>query len=292
MSTPNPPVALPSFPPAALAADATASRPMPALRVLCAYLAEIRFEVLRMSRAPIFVIPFLALPILIYLLFGVIIAGAMPAAPPSAAASEAGPWADFAKDLASYLFVGLAATAVAGPALFCGAGIAIERDLGMLRLKRAQPLPPGAYLLAKLVTQLFFCVLAAGAVACIALFFAKVTFSPLQVWIIVAVLVAGTVPLCALGLFIGTHVPGAAAPGLTQVVYFPMLYLSGLYFPLPAVLAKWAVIWPLFHMTQLAYAAVGMNKLVFVPPLISLAVLVGVTVIFGGLALNRVARRG
>jgi ABC-2 type transport system permease protein len=266
---------------------------MPLGRVLSAYLAETWFEVLRMSRAPLFVIPFLMLPILLYVLFGVVIAGAIPSTPPAGAAPPAGPWADFGRNLATFLFVGIATMAVVGPALFgVGTSLAIERDQGLLRLKRAQPVPSGAYLIAKVVMQLIFATVAAGALALIAVFFTKITFTPVQVLSIVAVLVAATVPMCALGLFIGTHASGTSAPGLTHLVYFPMLYLSGLFFPLPPVLAKWAVIWPVFHITQLAYAAAGVRQLVFVPPLMSLGVLVGVTVILGGLALRRLARSG
>lgn len=179
------------------------------------------------------------------------------------------------------------------PALFgIGSLLAVERDQGMLKLKRAQPVPAGAYLISKVLMQLVFATAAASVIAATALLVGKIAYCAAQVWIMVAVLVAGTVPFCALGLFIGTHVSGAAAPGLTHLVFFPMTYLSGLFFPLPPTLASWAVIWPAFHVTQLVYAAAGVKQLVFFPPLMSLAVLAGVTVIFGGLALHRLARTG
>lgn len=283
MSTLNPFAALPS-------AELLAHRPMSVWQVLRAYLTEARFELLRMSRAPLFVIPFVVLPVFLYVLFGVVIAGAIPAAPATAAPNT---WAAYGSHLSSFLFVGIATMAVVGPALFgVGTSLAIERDQGLLRLKRAQPVPAGAYLISKVLMQLVFATVAASAIAITALLLGKITFSAAQVWTMVAVLAAGTVPLCALGLFIGTRVSGTAAPGLTHLVYFPMLYLSGLFFPLPGTLARWAVIWPVFHITQLLYAAAGVKELVFVPPLMSLGLLVGMTVILGGFAIRKLARAG
>jgi ABC-2 type transport system permease protein len=183
--------------------------------------------------------------------------------------------------------------AVVMPALFgVGQLIAVERDQGLLRLKRAQPVPTGAYLLAKVLMQLIFAGIAASSIAVTALLASKVTFSTAQIWSVVGVLVAGNIPFCALGLFIGTRVSAGAAPGFTNLLFFPMMYLSGMFFPLPPSLAPWAVIWPTFHLTQLAYAAAGVKKLAIMPPLISLGVLVGITVIFGGLAVRRLARTG
>jgi ABC-2 type transport system permease protein len=262
--------------------------------VLRAYLIEVKLEMLRFSRAPIFVIPILVLPIGLFLLFGVLIAGAMtsggpaPGTPPPSSS-----WAGYAFNLANFMFVGIVTMAVVGPAMFgLGPVLAMERDQGLLRLKRAQPAPAGAYLIAKVVMQLAYATLSASAVAVIALLDSKVTYSATQVWTFVAVLAAGNIPVCAIGLFIGTRASGTAAPGFAHLVYFPMLYLSGLFFPLPPSLAAWAVVWPTFHMTQLAYAAAGVKQLAFIPPSLSVAVLLGFTVIFGGLALHKLARTG
>ena len=71
-----------------------------------------------------------------------------------------------------------------------------------------------------------------------------------------------------------------------------MLWLSGLFFPLPAFLERWVVIWPAFHLNQLAIAASGMPGYSFIPAQMAAAVLVGLTVLFGGIAIRRLARRG
>jgi len=255
---------------------ASAMRP---LRVLRAYLIEAKFEFLRVSRAPIFVIPMLLLPPLLYYLFGVLIAG--------------NPDAHTPPQIAIFLYSGFATMAVLGPAMFgVGCALAVERDQGLMRLKRAMPVPSGAYLLAKVLMVMAFAALAAGTIGIVALITGKITLSVAQVAAMTVVLVLGTLPCSALGLFIGTRVSGTAAPGVTNLLYFPMIYLSGLFFPLPHALKPWAVIWPTLHLDQLALAAAHVPVPGSTDPRISLAVLALVTVVFGGLALRRLARVG
>jgi len=262
---------------------------MPLGRVLRAYWAETRYEVLRMARTPIFTITSIAMPVGLFLLFGVVIAGTID---PKAAAS-AGPAALTPAALASIMFVSMSTMAVAMPALFgVGQTLAVERDQGLLRLKRAQPVPAGAYLIAKVLMQLIFAILATGAIAITALIASKISFSVVQILGIAGVLGAGSIPLCAMGLFIGSYASGKAAAAFLWLVFFPMMYLSGMFFPLPGSLALQESLWPTFHMTQLAFAVAGVKQAAVVPPLMSVGFLVGITVIFGGLALHKLAAKG
>lgn len=257
------------------------SQAMPRGRLLGAYVTEIRLELLRLTRAPVFVIPMVLLPPALYFLFAVVIAGANPDAKAHSA------------EVATFFFTGFATFAVVGPALFgVGCSIAIERDQGLLRLKRALPAPAGGYLLAKIVMATIFGAAAAGAVGVLALLAGKLTLSVAQVATIIGVLVAGTLPCSALGLFIGTRVSGTAAPGLMNLVYLPMIYLSGLFFPLPTTLQRWSVIWPTRHMYQLALAAAHLPLPGKLDPRLSLAVLIAMLLVFGGLAIRRLARVG
>ena len=62
-----------------------------------------------------------------------------------------------------------------GPGIFgFGVGLAMERDQGLLKLKRAQPAPAGAHLFAKMVMSMVFAALAAGSVAIAAVMAGKV----------------------------------------------------------------------------------------------------------------------
>jgi ABC-2 type transport system permease protein len=247
-------------------------------RILHAYVAEIKYESLRMLRAPSFSIPFLLMPVPVYLFFGVMLAG-------PAAASKPG--------LADYLFSGFSVFAVMGPALFgVGCVLAIERDAGLLKLKRAQPAPGGAYLVAKMAMGMVFAAAAMSTMIVAGVVAGKISLSASQLAIMAVVMVVGSVPFAAIGLFIGAYVSGSAAPAFANLIFLPMLWLSGLFIPLPKFLERWVVIWPAFHLNQVALGSAGVSEYSFMPPAISAGVLVAVTVICGGLAIRRLARLG
>jgi ABC-2 type transport system permease protein len=251
---------------------------MPLFRVLRAYAAEVRYESLRMLRSPAFAIPFLLLPVPVYLFFGVMLAAPAIAKNPG---------------IGTYLFSGFSAFAIMGPALFgVGCTLALERDAGFLKLKRAWPAPGGAYLIAKMLMAMVFAALAMIMMVVAGVAAGKAQLSAVQLLIVAAVMIVGAVPFAAIGLFIGAHTSGSAAPAFTNIAYLPGLWLSGLFFPLPKFLEPWAVIWPSFHINQVALGAAGIAEFSFIAPAISAGVLVGLTVIFGGLAIRRLARAG
>jgi len=72
----------------------------------------------------------------------------------------------------------------------------------------------------------------------------------------------------------------------------PVLWLSGMFFPLPGALERLVVIWPAFHLNQVSLGLAGVTEYSYLPPQWSVAALVGVTVLFGGLAIRRLARKG
>ncbi len=113
-----------------------------------------------------------------------------------------------------------------------------------------------------------------------------------QLLIMTVVMIVGVVPFCALSLLIGSYTSGTSAPAFINIVFLPMLWLSGLFIPLPKFLEKWALIWPAFHLNQVALGSAGVSEFTFINPAISAAVLVGVTVLFGGLAMRRLAVKG
>lgn len=281
-----PPATSPAAPYLALGAQGA----MPVARLLRAYLNETRYEVLRMARTPIFVIMLLVLPVALFLLVGVALAGSMTSNPQP---SGGGAPALTGADLASIMFVSMSTMAVAMSALFgVGQVLAVEREQGLLRLKRAQPVPTGAYLIAKVLMQLIFAALSVCAIAITALLLSKISFSVVQILGIAGVLTAGSIPLIAIGLFVGSYASGKTAPGFLWLAFFPMMYLSGMFFPLSGTLAMQEVLWPTFHLTQLAYAIAGVKQAAVVPPLMSVGFLAGWTVICGGLALHKLARKG
>ena len=247
-------------------------------RLALAYLTEARYEALRMLRAPAFAIPFLVLPVIIYLFFGVMISASAIAKTPK---------------LADFLFLGFSTMAVMGPALFgMGCTLAVERDSGLMKLKRALPAPPGAYLLSKMIMSMFFATVAMALMICAAVVSGQTHLSPGGFAAVAAILIVGSVPFCAVGLLIGALSSGGAAPAFANLVYLPMIWLSGLFIPLPGIMQKLTVIWPAFHLDQIALHAIDLKGFMFMPPLMSIAVLVAMTVVFGGAAIHRLARKG
>lgn len=269
-----------SMHPATAMAQPIDRTPLALRRTLRAYAMEAWFDTLGALRTPAFAIPFIALPLLIYLLFGVVING------------DAGSHSEFGPGIANYLFTGFAVLAVVMPGIFSGVILAQEREANLLKLKRAQPLPPGATIVAKLLMAMAIAAVAVTLVVVAALAGGLLTISLKQIVIIWAVLIIGSIPFCAIGLLIGALSSAAAAPAWGNLLFLPMMWLSGLFIPLPAFLEPWVVIWPTFHLNQFAIGLAGVDQFRFIPPAFAAGVLLGVTVLCGGLALRRLARHG
>jgi len=247
-------------------------------RLLRAYFTDAKYEALRMLRAPAFAIPFLVIPVPIYLLFGVVMPGE---------AAKKNP------QIFDLLFIGFSVMAVMGPSLFgVGSTLAPERDAGLMRLKRALPAPAGSYLIAKLLMAMFFSALTFSLLAVAAKIVGRISFTYPELLSLLPVMVIGALPFCAIGFLIGAYCSGGAAPAITNLIYLPMLWLGGLFVPLPPFLQRWVVIWPAFHLQQVAVAVAGLHPFRLMPPLLSAAILAGVLVICSGLAIRRLARVG
>ena len=246
--------------------------PLPAHSPWRSYLQEAKCEALRMLREPAFCLPVIGFPVLFYLLFGVLLDKGEGKA-------------------AQYLLATYGAFGVIGAGLFgFGVSIAVDREKGLLRLKRALPVPPGALLLAKMVMAMSFAAIISLVLAVIAATVAGVALEPSQ-WIRLLVIdVLGVLPFCAIGLYVGSLVGGNAAPALLNMLYLPMAFLSGLWLPLtllPGILSTIAPLWPAYHLGQLALKVVGFDM--GQPVWVHVLVLAGITVLFFVLAQRRLS---
>jgi ABC-2 type transport system permease protein len=182
---------------------------------------------------------------------------------------------------------------VMSPGLFgFGVSLALERENGLLTLKRALPMPPGAYLLGKMLMAMAAAAVVVTLLLVMAFTLGHVTLGVSQVLALLATGVLGVLPFCALGMWVGTVFKGQAAPGMLQLIYLPMSFLSGLWFPLsmmPKVLQNIAPLWPSYHLDVIAMDAVGIRH---ADPLPHVAVLVGFAVGFLLLAARRLRRFG
>ncbi|THD59546.1 ABC transporter permease [Phenylobacterium sp.] len=216
---------------------------MTAGRVLGAYLSDARYESLRLLRTPAFSIPILAMPILFYTFFGVLLNGGGHRPP----------------GFSDMMFVGWTVYGVMGPGLFgFGILVAVERNMGLLTFKRALPMPTGGYLAAKLIMAYLFALVVMAMLVTAGLTMGHVTLSPMQLLTVAATMSLGVIPACAIGLFIGAWAPASSASAFANIVYLGMAFLSGLFFPLSGFLHDIRAIWPTYHLVQLAHAAAGM----------------------------------
>jgi ABC-2 type transport system permease protein len=245
-------------------------------RLLRAYLTEARFESLRMFRVLGFSLPFLFLPVGLYLLFGVVLFGDAVRNDPSTG---------------KFLFAAFAVFGVMGPGMFgFGATIATEREQGLLTLKRALPAPAGSYLLAKLLMTMLFALITMATMISAALLLGHLPLTFAQCARVTAINILGSLPFCAIGLFIGTRASGKAAIAFVNLIYVPMMHVSGLFYPLPKFLRTISPLWPSYHLQQLVFAALGMTF--YGKSAVHLAVLGGVTVFLTALSIRRLARVG
>jgi ABC-2 type transport system permease protein len=244
-------------------------------RLIGAYLSDAKFESLRLLRTPAFSIPILAMPILFYTFFGVVLNGG-PHRPPG---------------FADMMFVGWTVYGVMGPGLFgFGILVAVERNMGLLTFKRALPMPTGSYLAAKLMMASIFAIVVMAMLVTAGLTLGHITLSPQKLVTVSAVMSLGVIPACAIGLFIGAWAPASSAGAFANIVYLGMAFLSGLFFPLSGFLHDIRAIWPTYHLVQLARAAVGMPTEGSIASHAAILAAISATLIL--LAARKLARRG
>lgn len=218
---------------------------LPARAVVALYLREARYEFMRVLRTPAFSVPTLVFAPMFYLMFGVLLNRGSTGA-------------------ASYLMATYSAFGVMGPGLFgFGVGLAMDRERGLLTLKRVQPVPASAVLLAKVGMSMIFAVCIGAMLLTLGITLGGVDMNASQIVRMLCVDVLGVMPFCALGLLLGTMLNGNAAPAVVNLIYMPMALLSGLWLPLhmlPSVVEKIAPLWPAWHLGQLALKIVGQDS--------------------------------
>ena len=258
--------------------DSRTSAAADRVSVLRVFLVETRMECIRLLRSPAFAVPIILFPLMFYGLFGLALGNAGATTHPDSAR--------FA--LATFVAFGAIA-----PGLFgIGITVALDRDRGLLRLKRALPMPPGIYLAAKMVTSMVFVAVVSIALMLMAGIVGQVVLELVQ-WVSLFILaVLGVIPFCGLGLMVGTLVKGQAAPALLNLIYVPMSFLAGIWVPLsvlPHSLAQLAPVWPAYHLAKLAQWAVGTGGADLLPHVLDL---VGMAALFFAVARRALRKLG
>jgi ABC-2 type transport system permease protein len=163
-------------------------------------------------------------------------------------------------DMVAASLAGYGVFAATGPALFgFGAGVAMEREQGLIELKRVSPMPTSAYLGAKLVTAM-----AATATAVLLIYALAVIggarMSPFQWALIFSLHLASTIPFAFIGFGIGMRMSGKGAVAIANALFLGFSVLGGLWIP-SRVLPYWMQVAgelvPSFHLGQIGLTIVG-----------------------------------
>jgi len=213
------------------------------------YLKEAKYEFLKNLRLRVYTASVLSFPIMFYVLFGLVLNSKQ---------------AIGGTTVPTYLIATYGTFGVMGASLFgTAAGLASDRGLGWLQVKRASPMPPFAYFAAKVITSMIF-----SAVIVVALFTLGVALGGVRMPLayfakLMGTLVAGSLPFSAMGLAVGYFAGPNSAPPTINLIYLPMSFCSGLWVPfmfLPKVVRQIALVLPPYHLSQLALGIVGAGR--------------------------------
>lgn len=218
-------------------------------RTLLVFLKEAKYEFLKYLRLPMYAFSITLFPVMFYVLFGLLMNR-------GARMSGVG--------VSTYLIATYGTFGVLAASLFAnGVGVAMDRGLGWMQVKRASPMPPFAYFTAKFTTSMIFGGIVVFMLIVLGILFGGAHISVASAAKLICTLVLGAIPFCAMGLAIGYFAGPNSAPGMVNLIYLPLSFASGLWFPieaLPKFLQSIAVHLPPYHLAQLALGVVGAGR--------------------------------
>lgn len=129
-------------------------------------------------------------------------------------------------------------------------GLAFRRQTGVLKRVRATPLPAWAYFCGLLATSIIISVIDVALIIGVGALYGVPL--PTHWAAIIVTLVLGAASFCALGVAVASLIRNAeAAPAVVQFILFPLVFISGTYFPIHStVLNKIAGIFPVRPFNQ------------------------------------------
>jgi ABC-2 type transport system permease protein len=210
------------------------------------YLKEAKYEFIKYLRLPVYTASLLSFPTMFYILFGLVL---------NAKAAISG------THVPTYMIATYGTFGVMGASLFgTAAGLASDRGLGWLQVKRASPMPPFAYFWAKVIVSMIFSSMIVLVLFALGIGFGEVRMPVADFARLFATLVVGSLPFSAMGLALGYFIGPNSAPTTINLIYLPVSFCSGLWVPfmfLPSIMQKIALVLPPYHLSQLALGVVG-----------------------------------
>lgn len=221
-------------------------RSIPFNRSLGIFVREARYEFIRLLRTRSFALSVIGFPVVFYIFFGIILNRGEHIGNVS---------------VAKYMLASYAVFGMVGAALFgIGVGLAGELAAGWLDLKRASPMPPLAYVLAKCCSAMAFGILIVSVLTVIGITAGHVSLSFVEFARMIGLTIVGVIPFACMGMALALFVPFTSAPGIANMIYLPMSFCGGLWLPimmLPHFLQKIAVVLPTYHLAQLMLGVFG-----------------------------------
>ena len=223
--------------------SSTLTRPLG--KTFVVYFKESKYEFLKNLRLRAYSLSTILFPVMFYIFFGLVMGR-----------QSVGPI-----NMSAYLIATYGTFGVMGASLFgTAAGLAAERGLGWLQVKRASPMPPFAYFTAKIVMSMIFSTAVVLLLLLLGTTLGGVHMTLVNTTRMVATLVAGSLPFCAMGLAIGFFAGPNSAPAVINMIYLPLSFFSGLWIPimfLPRFMQAVARFLPPYHLSQLALRVLG-----------------------------------
>jgi ABC-2 type transport system permease protein len=130
-------------------------------------------------------------------------------------------------------------------------GVAMSRDLGILKRIRGTPLPAWLYVAGRILSSVWFSLVSAVLMVAVgvALFHVRIVWRMLPAAVVTLLL--GAACFCALGLAVAALIPnGEAAPVVANFTFLPVAFVSDLFFPTdnaPAWVAAVGGVFPVKH---------------------------------------------
>jgi ABC-2 type transport system permease protein len=213
------------------------------------YLKEAKYEFLKNLRLRVYTVSVITFPLMFYVLFGLVL---------NAKEAIGG------TGVSTYLIATYGTFGVMGASLFgTASGLASDRGLGWLQVKRASPMPPFAYFAAKVILSITFSAIVVALLLVLGISFGGVRMPLAEMAKLLGTLVAGSLPFSAMGLAIGYFAGPNSAPAAINLIYLPLSFCSGLWVPymfLPKLVRQIALALPPYHLSQLALGIVGAGR--------------------------------
>jgi ABC-2 type transport system permease protein len=197
-------------------------------------------------RTPAFSVLSLGLPVMFFALFNAIFGSERQAAGVTAG---------------EYILVSYATYAVANVMVFnFGIGVANERSQKLDLLQRAMPLPPAVAAISQVLFALIFALGALLLLFAYAYVIGGVHLGAMTWLDLTWRLLLGSAPMIGLGMAIGYGTNANSAPAITNAIYLPMSFLSGIFIPLailPTFIRNVGQVLPTYHYAELGWNVLG-----------------------------------